>query len=319
MTITNHIFAQLKGAIPQKIRNSVGSDIYGNYTKLRAAILGADIRTFGDDHKIEYALVNRGKPERVVFLHGFADCKENFYDAAHMLVPQYDLLIPDLPGFGKSFKKKKEIYNLENYVAWLAELFKHVGYEKFHLIGNSLGGAVAIEIALRMPHLVKSLTLIDPAGIVIPEIPSIYDEFLNDRIIFEIHSPIQFDYFLNRVFHRPPIIPPFVWDHLYQEFSRHSTWNRKILFDLLEGVKTMKDPELFKVVLNDQLKDIVAPTLILWGEKDSFFPAQTGHLVRREIHGSQLHFLPGLGHSPQNEAPIRVMRIVRSFLKGLKS
>jgi pimeloyl-ACP methyl ester carboxylesterase len=77
----------------------------------------------------------------------------------------------------------------------------------------------------------------------------------------------------------------------------------------------MKDPRLDEITLNRQLKDIQAPTLILWGEKDSFFPAITGHLVRREIPNSRLEFLRGLGHSPQNESPMRVMRLVRKFLK----
>lgn len=316
MKFKSNVLAQLKSAIPDSVRSSVGSDIYGNYTRLRTAILGAEVRTFGSDNLIEYALVEKGRKERVVFLHGFADCKENFFDAAHMLTRDYDLLIPDLPGFGKSFRHDELTYDLAHYAIWLGQLFESLGWEKFHLVGNSLGGAIAIEIAVKMPHLLQSLTLIDPAGIVIPEHPSIYHEFLNDRIVFEIHSHMQFEYFLNRVFQKPPVIPPFVWDHLYEEFSRYSSWNRKILFDLLEGIRSMEDPNLSYAVQNDELKLISAPTLILWGEKDSFFPAVTGHLLRREIKDSRLEFLHGLGHSPQNESPLRVMRIVKKFLKS---
>lgn len=318
MGFRKNVLSQIKDAIPDAIRGSVGSDIYLNYIKLRTRMLGAEVKTFGDVRPIEYALVEKGRKERIVFLHGFADCKENFFDAAHVLSLDYDLLIPDLPGFGKSFRDSNEVYNLEHYARWLGDLFKELGWDKFHLIGNSLGGAIAIEIATTMPELIQSLTLIDPAGVVIPEHQSIYHDFLNDRIVFEIHSPIQFDYFLNRVFQKPPLIPPFVREHLYEEFSKYSSWNRKILFDLLEGIKSMKDPRLDAIILNGQLKDIKAPTLVLWGEKDSFFPAITGHLLRREIPNCRLEFLRGLGHSPQNEAPMRVMRLVRKFLKSEK-
>ncbi len=316
MKFKKNVLAQLKDAIPGAFRESVGSDIFSNYIKLRTAMLGAEVGTFGTTRPIEYALVERGKAERVVFLHGFADSKENFFDAAHRLVSDFDLLVPDLPGFGKSFKDPSATFNLAHYADWLCELFLSLGWEKFHLVGNSLGGAIAIKIAIKMPHLIQSLTLLDPAGIVIPEHPSIYHEFLNDRVVFEIHSKVQFDYFLHRVFQKPPIIPPLVWDHLYEEFSRNSTWNRKILSDLLEGIKSMTDKRLRKVILNDELKKIKAPTLVLWGDKDSFFPYETGYFLQKEIPVSRLEILHGLGHSPQNESPMRVMRIVKKFLKN---
>jgi len=315
MSFKKNMLLQLRDAIPESLRGSFGSDIYTNYVRLRTALLSAEVKTFGMSRPIEYALIDKGKAERVVFLHGFADCKENFFDSAHRLVSDFDLLIPDLPGFGNSFKSPEQTYDLAHYADWLCELFDSLGWTSFHLVGNSLGAAIAIRIAVTRPQLVKSLTLIDPAGIVLPGHESIYDEFLNDRVVFEIHSHVQFEYFLNRVFQKPPVIPPFVWDHLYDEFSKNSKWNRKILFDLLEGITAMDDHRLMDIVLNNTLKHIAAPTLILWGDKDSFFPYQTGELAQNAIPGASLEILHGLGHSPQNESPMRVMRIVKKFLK----
>ncbi|RZA21231.1 MAG: alpha/beta hydrolase [Proteobacteria bacterium] len=306
-----------RSSVLERIKRSVGEDIYENYVKLRRVMLGAEIKVTTSGPRIEYVVIQRGQRPRVVFLHGFADCKENFFDSAHMLVTDYNLLIPDLPGFGKSFKKKKGRYNLQNYSDWLVDAIRAEGWTQFHLMGNSLGGAIALDIAIRYPDMVQTLTVLDPAGIVVTEVPSIYHEFLNGRSVFEIHSPMQFEYFLHRVFHKPPIIPPLVREHLFREFSRLSRWNGKILSDLLEGLTSMNDPRLEEVSLNHRLKDVKAPTLILWGDRDSFFPPVTGHLLRKEIKNSQLKFLKGLGHSPQNESPILVMKIVKEFLKGL--
>lgn len=302
----------------EKIKQSLGEDIYQSYNGFRRALLNAEIKTFGESHKIEYALIQKGRKEKLVFLHGFADCKENFYDSAHLLVLGYDLLVPDLPGFGRSFKKKNERYDVRNYAKWIVDLIHHEGWDKVHLMGNSLGGAIAIQIAATYPELVKSLVLLDPAGIVVPDVDSIYHEFFNDRVVFEIHSPLQFDYFLHRVFHNPPVIPPVVKEHLFREFKRLTRWNIKLLSDLLEGLTSMKDERLGEVTLNNRLHKIQAPTLILWGEKDSFFPPVTGHVARELIPNSTLKFLRGIGHSPQNEAPIRVMKEVKAFLKKVR-
>lgn len=307
----------VKQFLPLKVRQKIGADIYNGVLDLRLKILGAEVKQHGTDKIIEYTEIVHNRPERLVFLPGFADSKENFYDCAHFLQSGFDMLIPDLPGFGRSFKRKGQNYNLGNYGEWMQKFIEDLGWTDFHLVGNSLGGAVAIELALRMPERLKSLTLIDPAGIVFPEVPSIYDEFLNERSVFEIHSPMRFEYFLNRIFYKPPVIPPLVWDHLYRDFSRHSKWHRKILNDLLEGIESMQDPRLPEVVLNSRLKNIQTPTLCLWGDEDTFFPSQTGYFVQAQVPQCKFYLLANRGHAPQIEAPRQVTQLIRKFVSGL--
>lgn len=309
----------VKQILPVKMRQKIGSDIYRNFVDLRLKMLRAEVKQFGGKRQIEYTRIEQGRPKKLIFLPGFADSKENFYDAAHFLQSDFDMVIPDLPGFGRSFKRKGERYNLENYGKWMQAFIEDLGWEDIHLVGNSLGGAVAIELALRIPERLKTLTLIDPAGIVLPELPSIYDEFLNDRSVFEIHSPIRFEYFLNRIFFKPPVIPPLVWDHLYRDFSRHSKWHRKILNELLDGIESMDDPRLAEVTQNTKLKHIRTPTLCVWGDEDTFFPSHTGYFVQSQIPQCKFYLLANRGHAPQIEAPRQVAKLIRKFVASVSA
>jgi pimeloyl-ACP methyl ester carboxylesterase len=146
---------------------------------------------------------------------------------------------------------------------------------------------------------------------------SIYKEFINDRFIFHMNSPLQFEYFLHRVFHKPPPIPPLVWNFIYREYARHGKWHRKVLNDLLEGIDDMNDPRLDEVVLNERIKDIKIPTLILWGDEDSFFPVAGAGFVNQQIQGSQLYIFEECGHGPHAEVPRKFAKHVKRFIQRL--
>jgi pimeloyl-ACP methyl ester carboxylesterase len=308
---------ELKRSLPQDWFENLGADIYSQYVKLRVKLLGGQVFRSGPDGKqIEYLKVERGNRPKLVFLPGFSDTKENFFDPAQILVKDFDLLVPDLPGFGKSFKDPHAYYNMENYGRWICELIQEVGWTDFHLVGNSLGGATAFYVALMMPKRVKTLTVVDPAGIVLPEFSnSLYHEFVDGRNIFSIHTHEQFKYFLQRVFFKPPLIPPFVWEHIYLEFAKNADWNHKVLNDLLEGVTDMADPRMLEVALNRRLQEIKIPTLVVWGDEDSLFPAEMGQFVKEQMPHARLYIMPDVGHSPQVEAPLAFCRLLTKFIR----
>ncbi len=316
MNLPLMFFHELKRSLPTHWFEDIGADVYQQYVKLRLKLLKAEVKRTSGSHPIEYMEVNSGKSQRLVFLPGFSDNKENFFDPAQFLVSDFDLLVPDLPGFGKSFKDPDAFYNMENYGRWICEFLLEVGWTDFHLVGNSLGGATAIEVALMMPKHVKTLTIIDPAGIVLPEVTnSLYHEFVDGRNIFSIHTHEQFKYFLQRVFYKPPVIPPFVWEHIYLEFSKNAQWNRKVLNDLLEHINDMSDPRMEEVALNRRLKQIKVPTLIVWGDEDSLFPPEMAQFVKEQIPNSKLYILQDRGHSPQVEAPLQFSQLLKKFIR----
>ena len=315
MKLAQTLREEIIRSIPARWKENFGEDFYEQYLKLRLKFLKARVEWYGAEHKIAYMITEQGRPEKLIFLPGFADTKENFYNSAQFLVNEFDVLVPDLPGFGRSFKRKGETYNLSNYKKWMVDFIESTGWTDFHLVGNSLGGAVAVDLALTMPEKIKSLALVDCAGVVLKDQPSIYQEFVDGRNIFSIHSELQFDYFLNRVFHTPPVIPPFVWNHLYREFQKHSKWHNKVLSDLLEGVSTLDDPRLDEFTLNRRLKNITVPTMIVWGDEDTFFPPATADFIHSQIPGSVLYLLADRGHGPQVEAPWQFAQLIKKFMR----
>ncbi len=317
MIVKENIVTKALGMVPDHLKMKAGEKAYEGFIALRRKLLDAEAKeAFIDkDHVISYWEVDRGKDETMLFLHGFADSKDTFYDAAQFLVGEYNLVVPDLPGFGKSFKKKSERYSLENFGRWILKFIEDIGLTGFHLVGNSLGGAVAIRLAAEAPEHVKTVTLVDPAGVYIPEPYNLHHELFDGHIIFDIQNRDAFEYFLNRVFVKQPIMPHPIRDFIYKEFSRHNVWYRKLLADLFAGLRSEDDPQLMNIALNHCLEDIKSPTLIIWGDEDSFFPKETAYLMKSIISNSEIHFLMDVGHAPQIEVPRRFTHVLRKFIK----
>ena len=153
------------------------------------------------DFNIEYLELSPEKKETLVFLHGFGDTKDSFLRSAVRLSRHYRVIIPDMPGFGETVRDYARTYTLENYSQWMAGFIRHFG-EKVHLAGNSLGGATALLVALEARDSLRSLTVIDPAGIFDENIRCIYDMILEGHNIFSVRNRAEFERLLELVFRR---------------------------------------------------------------------------------------------------------------------
>lgn len=98
-------------------------------------------------HKIAYKRIgSEGKP-KLLMIHGFGSNSEYFFPVARLLKKDFDILIPDLPGFGFSDKLKKEKYSIENYALIVRELYQHLEFLPCHVVGHSFGGIVSLFLA----------------------------------------------------------------------------------------------------------------------------------------------------------------------------
>lgn len=310
LRILNRVYER----IPSVLREQLGEHVYDKYLKIRRRLLGAKLGVIEGKRQISYFSIDRGHPETLVYFHGFADSKDTFYDACHFLKDRFNIVAPDLPGFGKSDKRKDDIYSLDNYAKWMADFLDNMQIESCHLVGHSLGGAVAAAVSLLSPQRIKTLTLVDPAGIFYENKYSLHQELMDGNILFDVRNEEEFEYLLDRVFYRRPVLPPPVKDYLYRELYRHSTWHRKVLSDLFQGISSEDDPKLWQFALNNRLKKIKVPTLVLWGDEDTLFPAETAYLVKKLVKNSRLHFFTDVGHCPQIEAPRSFARLVKKFI-----
>jgi pimeloyl-ACP methyl ester carboxylesterase len=302
-------------------RARTGEKIYNRYNQFRRRLLGANEKFVALEPGVISYWETKPHPQKetIVFLHGFADSKDTVHDFAQEMVPDYHLVAPDLPGFGKSFKSQDYEYNLENLTKWLRHWAKAIGLKRFHLMGNSLGGAAAIHFALTAPTMVESLTLVSPAAVIHPDHPSVYDELLAGQNIFQLKTLQEFDAFMKRVFHRQPYLPPFVKDYLFQIFDDHYEWYGQLVDQTFGGVKNVEDPNFRSLFLNDHLAKLDMPTHIIWGEHDRLFPVEFGKLAHEAISHSKFSVLDAIGHVPQVENPKVFAETVRAFLNEARA
>jgi len=102
--------------------------------------------------------------EPILFLPGWSVSIETYLESLNALSERYRLIAPDLPGFCKS-TSPKSLQDYDDYANCIISFLKELNIEKVHLIGHSIGGAIAIKIAASMPSLVSSLIVVDMTGI----------------------------------------------------------------------------------------------------------------------------------------------------------
>ncbi len=299
-----------------KIKALIGKNLTESFYKKMGNRLNATVHKHKGSIDIEWSFIRSGKKPSIIFLHGFSDRKENFYFAAKSLCKNYNIIIPDMPGFGNSTCEDNLIYSLDNYESWLGEFIEKNGFTNFHLVGNSLGGAVSARLAIKYPDRIKSLSLANPAGFYIPEEHSIYDEALNGVNLFQIATPTEYDDFRERIFHKKPKLPNFVKEFMIENATNNQDWYGKIFSELAnlssvrEGIKTVEE-----LSLNSICRRIKVPTMIFWGKYDTLFPYKTGEFLSREINESELYIFEDVGHCPHLENPKEFSEKLGDFIK----
>ncbi len=226
--------------------------------------------------------------EVIVLLHGIGDSAETWARVMPTLARERRVLAPDLAGFGRT-PAPREGMRLSVLVRYLARFLDALGVEKAILVGNSLGGAVAIRYAADNPGRVSRLFLLNSAGL------------------------------LNEV---PPELEPGTREEARDlvriTFGPEAEFPRFVLDDL---VRSVRDPARRAYLRSDEPTDvrpdlgrIEAPTTIIWGEQDRLVPPEHGTVMHESIPGSELIVLPGVAHLPQIQAPEGVLQIMEERL-----
>ncbi len=262
------------------------------------------------------------KKETILFLHGFSDNKYSIAIAARELVKKYNIISIDLPGFGDTDKPWEEKYTLQNYHDWVIEFIIAKGITNFHLMGNSMGGAIAASLAADHPDLFKSITLIGSAGIMGDELVGIYKMIKEGENIFAIENMDDFNKLMQTVFTKPPYIPFILKNYKLRKFLANRKWYEKVLDDLTGGLLNESvtvhnfDRATF---LNEKVKNIKKPILLIWGSDDKLNPPALGELYNNLIKDSKLVIIQNTGHIPQIESPVCFVKEFNNFISSLAS
>jgi pimeloyl-ACP methyl ester carboxylesterase len=251
-------------------------------------------------------------PAPIVLLHGTSASLHTWEGWARALRGERRVIRFDLPGFGLTGPNRENDYSTEAYVLFLRAVMDKLEVQRFVLAGNSLGGQIAWAAAAQMPDRVTRLILVDASGyppesfLTRPSIPLGFRLARTPglRLLAEYTLPHGLvERTLRDLYGDPSRVTPELVD-LYSAITRREG-NRKALARRLDQGYTANVAVL---------KDIKAPTLVLWGAKDRLLPPELAQRFARDIPGAKLAIFDGLGHVPQEEDPARTVAEVRRFL-----
>lgn len=255
-----------------------------------------------DDHRIVY--LEGGKGATILLLHGFGGNKDHWTDfARHM--KGFHLVIPDIPGFGESSQVREDRYDIENQVTRIARFVETLKLDKFHIAGNSMGGALSAAFAAKHPDRILTVTLLDTAGVPCEK---------NSELILELqkgNNPLLagtdegYDRLMSLIFAKPPTIPAPFRKILAADWIAHRAFNTKIWKDW--------QPEHFS--LEPILPMIQAPVLILWGDQDKLLDVGSVAFLEKNLKNTRTVILKDAGHCPMVEKPEETAKACVDFLK----
>lgn len=302
--------------IPESLRWNLGENLYNAYVGTRRKTSGARIGSaFLGDITVKYLEWGRPQLPKLLLLHGFGDSKDGVLPYAKELSRRFHVIAPDLPGFGESEKPARVTYDLEQFDAWITRFADKVHFDRFVLAGHSLGGAIAAELSVKIPQRVQRLILISAAGLVpTNDGDNIYERILNGHNPFEVSSYDDFREFFSLIFSDPHQAPLPVKNYLYMKFAANRTWFHKIFLDMMGDISNEDLIDQRKAEQLQKFSAIKTPTLIVWGDRDGFFPESIGRWMHRTVADSRYALIAGAAHMAPMEQADKLSKLTLSFL-----
>jgi pimeloyl-ACP methyl ester carboxylesterase len=255
--------------------------------------------------------------ETVILIHGLGSNKTSFFETVSALTPEYTVHAIDLPGFGSSSKPLRGPYDAAWFARAVTRFMDTMGIGRAHLVGNSLGGRVAIEVGLRNPTRVQSLSLLCPSmawrrrrhfvplvRLLRPELAAIPHTF-GDALVRQ-----QFW----GMFSRPERIHPSAADVAVEEFLRtYRSVNARVAFHAAARHIYLEEPKGPRGFYT-RLRELNPPAMFVWGDEDPLVPLAFSRYVRDALPSARQVVLEQCGHVPQVEHPVDANALVHDFI-----
>ena len=258
---------------------------------------GAFTETFVEAAGLRIQLRRGGDGPPLLVLHGELGVP-GWLSAYAELARDFTVYVPSLPGFGQS-ARPEWIVSVRDLAAWVAWFVRDLKLPApVPLIGSSLGGWVAAEIAIVNAGLFSRLVLVSPAG-VSPDDGQIWDYFLHStkeavaQAFADPASAAEYSRFYG------------AWT---PEHERQAEWNREM------AARLLWKPYMRSHTLPALLGGVATPTLVVWGRQDAIIPVNACERWARAIPGATARVLDRCGHLPEMERPDEFVQTVREFL-----
>lgn len=236
----------------------------------------------------------------IVLIHGFADDKSGWRALKPLLDRGHAVLTPELPGHGSA--PQAGATRLKDLAFGIADQLRAAGVEAAHVVGHSLGGAVAVLLADLGLVEVRSLGLIAPGGMG----PQANTAFING--LAEAETPEALQPWLDTMVAQPATLPDgFARAVLRQRDAMGNGPALRSLAARLFGTGTQVQQ------VRHRLEYLEMPVRVIWGQADAVLPASQAEGLPAHVG---LHRLPGIGHVPQLEAPQMTARLINELLRS---
>ena len=258
-------------------------------------------------HYMEYP----GTGRDIFLLHGFASSTYTWKKVIpHLTGKGYHVWALDMKGFGWSDKPEDAKYDTITLMQEVNKWMEVMGLKDAVFVGNSLGGAIAVLMALEHPDKTDLLVLIDSAGYPIDK------PFVIKMAKIPLAGEITKLFFGRWVVERTLKEVMFNDDKVTEEqidayFKRMSTENA---LDAQVALARSLDFEAISIY-SKRIPEIKNRTLIIWGENDEWIPLESGHKFRKDLSNSTLVIFPECGHIPQEEKPEQTAKSIIDFIE----
>ncbi|MBS1919954.1 MAG: alpha/beta hydrolase [Bacteroidetes bacterium] len=242
----------------------------------------------------KFRFVEEGTGEPLLLLHGLFGALSNFYSLINYFRNYYKVIVPSLPLLELDILHTT-VGGLQKFVHRFIEARNYTG---IHLLGNSLGGHVALKHVLKHPERIKSLILTGSSGL--------FENGMGDSY------PKRGDYeYIKRktemTFYDPKVASKELVDEVFG-----------IVNNRLKAIKIISlAKSAIRNNLGEELNQIKQPTLLIWGNNDTITPPFVGKEFNKLIPNSEIYFIDKCGHAPMMEVPDEFNVILHKFLKKL--
>ena len=244
----------------------------------------------------KFKFIEEGEGETLMLLHGLFGALSNFNDLIGYFRHTHKVVVPILPLLDLDLLHTS-VGGLQKFVHRFIE---QRGYRNIHLMGNSLGGHVALIYILKNPDRIKSLILSGSSGLFENGMGDTYPkrgdkEYIRNKTALTFYDPaMATEELVNEVF--------------------EITNNRLKVIKIIALAKSA-----IRNNLGEEISQVKQPTCLIWGNNDSITPPFVGKEFHRLIPNSELHFIDKCGHAPMMEVPDEFNKILEGFLAKLRS
>ncbi|MCP3875554.1 MAG: alpha/beta fold hydrolase [Desulfobacteraceae bacterium] len=250
-----------------------------------------------DGQKMAY-LERKGTGQTIVLLHGFSADKNNWLRFVRYLPENYRVLAIDMPGHGDNIQDLTKKYDPASLSSGVSKMLDTMGVDRFHIVGNSLGGLVSKIYAFHNPEKIITLGLFDSAGVTPSDPGEFFKGLEKGYNPFDVKTRQDYDVLKAYAFHNHPFIPWPVDAVVARKRIKRNDFNQKMFKDVSDN-KMFRNSES----QNEMLSGLKMSVIVIWGDKDRILSITSVQVYTQYLQNLEAYVIKDCGHIPMLERP----------------